>query len=101
LSVCLSVVVLSVGLLWPNGEINQDEIWHGGSVASALATLCYMGTQLSQRHSLPSIFGPCMLCTKFGTAVGVTDIITCDKFFGDWLKGVDYVGGRKLPFLID
>jgi len=28
-----------------------------------------------------------------GTAVGVADVITCDKFFGDLLRGVDYVGG--------
>jgi len=33
--------------------------------------------------------------TKFGTAVLVTD-----KFFGDQLRGVDSVGGRKLPFLL-
>ena len=41
------------------------------------------------------------ICTKSGTAEGVIDIITCDKFFGDWLKGVDSVGGRKLPSHID
>jgi len=35
--------------------------------------------------------------TKFGTAVGAADVITCIKFFGDWLGGVDSVGGRKLP----
>jgi len=27
--------------------------------------------------------------------------MTCDKFFGDRLRGVDSVGGRKLPFPID
>ena len=32
------------------------------------------------------------MCTKFGTAVGVADVITCDKFFGERLRGVDYVG---------
>ena len=31
----------------------------------------------------------------------VTDIITCDKMFGDRFRGVDSVGGRKLPFPID
>jgi len=41
------------------------------------------------------------MCTKFGTAVGVADVITCDKFFSDRLRGVDSVGGRKLPFPID
>jgi len=32
------------------------------------------------------------ICTKFGTAVGAADVITCTKFFGDWLSGVDSVG---------
>ena len=41
------------------------------------------------------------ICTSFGTAVGVVDVITCDKFFGDRLRGVDFVGGCKLPFPID
>ena len=41
------------------------------------------------------------ICTYFGTAVGVADVITCDKFFGDRLRGVDSVWGRKLPFPID
>ena len=27
------------------------------------------------------------VCIKFGTAVGVADMITCDKFFGDRFKG--------------
>ena len=39
------------------------------------------------------------MCTKFGTAVA--NIITCGKFFGDRLRGVHSVGGRKLPFPID
>ena len=36
---------------------------------------------------------------KFNTAIGVADIITCDKFFGDRLRGVDSVGVeyRHLP----
>ena len=43
------------------------------------------------------------ICTKFGKAIGVADVITCDKFLADRLRGVDYVGGggRKLPFPID
>ena len=41
------------------------------------------------------------MCTKFGTAKGVAEIITCDKLFGDRLRGVDSVWGRKLPFPID
>ena len=41
------------------------------------------------------------MCTKFGMPVGVADVITCDKFFGDWWRGVNSVGGRKLLFPID
>ena len=41
------------------------------------------------------------ICTKFGTAVGVADVITTYKFFGDRSRGVDSVGGRKLPSPID
>ena len=32
------------------------------------------------------------MCTKFGTAEGVADVITCDNFLGDRLRGVDSVG---------
>ena len=39
--------------------------------------------------------------TKFGRAVGVVDVITCGKLFGDRFRGVDSVGGQKLPFSID
>jgi len=41
------------------------------------------------------------ICTKFVTAVGAADVITCTKFFGDQSRGVDSVGGRKLPSPID
>jgi len=30
--------------------------------------------------------------TKSGIAIGVANVITCDKFFGDWLRGVDSAG---------
>ena len=32
------------------------------------------------------------ICTKFGTAVGVADVITSNKFFGDRSRGMDSVG---------
>ena len=41
------------------------------------------------------------ICAKFGIATGVTDFITCDTFCGYGLRGVDFVGGRSLPFPID
>jgi len=41
------------------------------------------------------------MCTKFGTAVGVADVITCDNF-GGRLRGVDFqpykfCRGSKIP----
>ena len=30
LSVCLSCPICNVGVLWPNGCIDQDEMWHAG-----------------------------------------------------------------------
>ena len=30
LSVCLSCLVCDVGVLWPNGWMDQDGTWHGG-----------------------------------------------------------------------
>jgi len=102
--------VCDVGVLWPNGWMDQDETWHAGrpwpwphcvrcipscpspkreqspqlsahiccgqmagwikmplamEIASAQATLCWMGTQfplpLLQRGSRSPIFGPCIL----------------------------------------
>jgi len=41
------------------------------------------------------------ICTKFGTAVGVANVITSNKFFGDRSRDVDSVGGGKLPSPID
>jgi len=41
------------------------------------------------------------MCTKFGAAVGVVDLITCDKLFCDRFRGVDSAGGQKLPFPVD
>jgi len=32
------------------------------------------------------------ICTKFVTAVGAADVITCTTFFGDQSRGVDSVG---------
>jgi len=63
--VCLSVCpvcpvcpVCNVGALWPNGWTDQDENWQ----ASALATLCKMGTQLPpKKEAEPPIFGPYLL----------------------------------------
>jgi len=38
------------------------------------------------------------ICTKFSIAVGVADVITSNKFFGDRSRGVDSVGVKLCPF---
>ena len=40
------------------------------------------------------------ICTKFGTAVGAVDAITCTNFWRS-VKGCGFCGGRKLPSPID
>ena len=50
LSVC---PVYDVGVLWPNGWMDQDATWYEG-MALVQATLCYMGIQLPLKgHSPP------------------------------------------------
>jgi len=39
------------------------------------------------------------LCTQFGTAVVVTDVITCE-IFCDRLRGVDILGDENYPFTL-
>jgi len=41
-----------------------------------------------------------LICTKFGIWVGVADVITCDNFFGQWVKKGQICGveNQWLPF---
>ena len=63
--VCLSCLLCDVGVLWPNGWMDEDETWHGGRPNLALATLCKMGTQLHlrQRGTTPN-FRPIYVVAK-------------------------------------
>jgi len=61
---CLSVC--DVGILWPNGWINQDETWHAGSprrVGSGHIVLDGDPAPLPKRGTAAPhrIFGPCLL----------------------------------------
>jgi len=38
---------------------------------------------------------------KFGIGGRLPDVITCDKFFVNRLRGIDSTGGRILAFPID
>ena len=40
------------------------------------------------------------ISTKFGTAIGVADVIISNKFFGDRSRGVDSVGVKNCPLLL-
>jgi len=69
--ICRSVLsVCNVGVLWRNGWMRQDETLHAG-MASALATLCQMGTEL------PS--------PKRGTIPQFSAYIYCGQMVG-WIK---------------
>jgi len=39
LSVCMSCPVCDVGVLWPNGWMDEDKTWQGG-MATVTATMC-------------------------------------------------------------
>ena len=42
---------------------------------------------------------PCgLICTSFGTAVGIADVITCDNFFDDRLRVSILWGVENCPF---
>ena len=49
------------------------------------------GPVSSRVSTFPNVFYG-RICTKFGTAVGAAEVITCAKVFGDRLRGVDSVG---------
>jgi len=58
--VCLSVC--NVGVLWPNGWMDQDETWHAGRLRYRPHCVRW-GTQLHLPKGVlqPPIFGPCLL----------------------------------------
>jgi len=62
LSVCLSVLSLcNVGVLWPNGWMDQDETWHAGSLRPGHIVLDGdPATPLTKGHS-SRIFRPYLL----------------------------------------
>jgi len=58
LSIC---PVCNVGVLWPNGWMDQDETWHRGRPQPGHIVLDGdPAPPPPTRHSLP-IFGPCLL----------------------------------------
>ena len=41
------------------------------------------------------------ICTKIGTPGRLADVINCDNFLGNPLRGLDSVGGQSSLFPID
>jgi len=62
---CLSCPVLSVcdvDVLWPNGWMNQDEIWHGGRPRPRRHRVTWGPSSPSPKEAQqPPLFGPCLL----------------------------------------
>jgi len=58
---CLSCLsVCNIGVLWPNGWMDQDETWHRGRPRPRPHCVGW-GPSSPQRHSRPPIFGPRLL----------------------------------------
>ena len=62
LSVCLSVC--NIGVLWPNGWMDQDETWHAGRLGSGHIVLGGDPASLPQRGSAPN-FQPISVVAKW------------------------------------
>jgi len=62
LPVCLSVVsVCNVGILWPNGLMDQDETWHAGRPRPWPHCVRRRPSYPSPKGAQPPIFGPYLL----------------------------------------
>jgi len=63
LSVCLSVLsVCNVGILWPNGWMDQDATWYGGGLGPGDIVLDGDPAPLRKgAQQPPPLFGPCLL----------------------------------------
>ena len=60
--VCLSVrPVCDVGILWPNGWMDQDETWHGGTPRPWRHCVRWGPSSSSQKGAEPPIFGQLLL----------------------------------------
>ena len=72
------VGVSDVGVLWPNGWMDQDETWHGGRPRTRPLCVRLGPSSPSLKGAQPPIFGPCLLCQAalwikmpLGTEVGL------------------------------
>ena len=65
LSVCLSCPVCNVGVLWPNGWMDQDESWHAGMLGPGHIVLDGDPSPPPQRGTAPPNFRPISVVVKW------------------------------------
>ena len=62
--VCLSCPVCDIGVLWPNGWMDQDATWHGGRSRPRPHCVRWGPSSPHRKgHSSPSLFCPLCSCT--------------------------------------
>jgi len=62
---CLNVLsVRDVGVLWPNGWMDQDATWYGGRPWPRRHYVKWGPRPLQKEHSTPWLFGPCLFVAK-------------------------------------
>jgi len=54
--------VCNVGVLWPNGWIDQDATWYGGRPRPRRHCVRWGHSSPVERAQQPPLFGPCLLC---------------------------------------
>jgi len=59
--VCPVLSVCDVGVLWPNGWMDQDETWHGDRPRPRPHYVRWGPSRLPKGARSPQIFGPCLL----------------------------------------
>ena len=63
--VCLSVLsVCDVGVLWPNGWMDQDETWHGGRPRPRRHCVRWRPISPKKGGQQPPLFGPCVVAKR-------------------------------------
>jgi len=61
---CLSCDVCNVGVLWPNGWMDQDAIWKGDRPRPRRHCVRLGPAHPPKRGTVPPLFGPCLFTAK-------------------------------------
>jgi len=69
--ICLSCLfVCDIGVLWPNGWVDQDDTWHADSLGLGPGHIVLDRDPAWKGHSSPPLFGPCLLWPRYGDGAG-------------------------------